>query len=456
MFRRAAFALFLFTACAHAPAGSTSATPSFLWRATKPGQPGTVHLLGSVHFRAADRKLDRSITDGVTKADHLVFEVDEKGSEGAAAAWIAANGMYEGEPNLEDALSPETMKRLEAVLGDPKQPGSLPRDRLVAMRPWLVTMLVPAVVMARNGIDSDTGIDKVVRRFGASEPTKKRELHFLETVQGQLEMLKSLEELDAETLVAETLRGSENGEVLKLIDLYEAGDVAGLAALVQLPPEASPKEVAIYRRTITDRNHVMHDGIRPFFERPGTTFVTVGAAHLVGEEGLVALLEADGAELEPIPRAGPAADEVLAVMEPKPETYRSEDDGFEIDTPYNVLRMNEGGSPSHVMSLGGASFLMISSAALPEGLDPPYEAKAHAAKMVIQQVDVADLNVEKQTIAGLEAAVASGTKEGKHVVVRAVAVPGRVYTMMTMTKLGDTRVLEKVDAILATFRPVAP
>ncbi len=456
MLRRAALALLLVTACAHAPTKSSDSKPSFLWRATMPGQPGTVYVLGSVHFRSSERKLDKSITDAVTKADHLVFEVDEKGSEGAAAAWIAANGMYTDGRSLADTVSPETVKRLEAILGDPNQPGSLPREQLLAMRPWLVTMMVPAVVMARNGIEAERGLDKAVRRFGTNQPAKERELHFLETIQEQLEMLLSLEQLDAETLVSETLRGVEQGEVLKLIDLYEAGDVAGLTALVALPPEASPEERAVMKRTITDRNHTMHAGIRPFFERDATTVVTVGAAHLVGDEGLVALLEADGAELEPIAPAGPASDEVLAVMEPKAETYRSDEDGFELDTPFNVLRMNEGGSPSHVMSLGSSSFLMISSAAIPEGMDPPYEAKAHAAQMVIQQVEVKDLNVAPQKIAGFDAAVATGTKDGKFVVVRALSAPGRVFTLMSMTKLGDAAILEKVDAILATFRVIAP
>ncbi|MEQ9499984.1 MAG: TraB/GumN family protein [Deltaproteobacteria bacterium] len=453
MSRRAALlAPLLFLACAHAsPLERAQEQRSFLWRATMPGQPGVVYLLGSVHFRAS-AKLDKSITDAITKSDRLVFEVDEEGADGAISGWIAANGMLTDGRTLEDLITPATLERLTAFLGDPKKPGSLPRDRLVAMRPWMVTMMIPAVQMARNGIEAERGLDKQVRRFGVAEPTKKRELKFLETIQQQLEMLKSLEELDADTLVSEALRGVESGEVLGLIDLYESGDVAGLTRLVALPPEASEAERTVHRRTITDRNHAMFARIRPYFEAPGTTFVTVGAAHMVDREGLVQLLADEGAEFDVVPREGPASDAVLAVMAPKAETYRSDTDGFEIDTPFKVLRMNEGGSPSHVMSLGGEGFLMISSAALPGNMVPPYEAKEHAARTVIHQVEVTDVEVRRVEIAGHEAAVATGTKDGKRVTVRALAVPGRVFTFMSMWREGDAEAPGKVDAVLSTFR----
>jgi uncharacterized protein YbaP (TraB family) len=48
----------------------------------------------------------------------------------------------------------------------------------------------------------------------------------------------------------------------------------------------------------TDRNLVMTDAIDAFLKQKGTRFVVVGAAHVVGEGGIVDLLQKRGRKVE--------------------------------------------------------------------------------------------------------------------------------------------------------------
>jgi hypothetical protein len=53
----------------------------------------------------------------------------------------------------------------------------------------------------------------------------------------------------------------------------------------------------VYQRLLVGRNRAWLPKIEALFSRPGHAFVVVGAAHLVGPDGLVAMLKAKGYQL---------------------------------------------------------------------------------------------------------------------------------------------------------------
>jgi uncharacterized protein YbaP (TraB family) len=54
----------------------------------------------------------------------------------------------------------------------------------------------------------------------------------------------------------------------------------------------------LYQRLLVDRNKTWLPKIEALFARTGRAFVVVGAAHLVGPDGLLALLKAKGYAIE--------------------------------------------------------------------------------------------------------------------------------------------------------------
>ena len=60
------------------------------------------------------------------------------------------------------------------------------------------------------------------------------------------------------------------------------------------------QEPQMYERLLVERNRNWLPKLEALFSRPGRAFVVVGAAHLVGPDGLIALLKAKGYQVEQV------------------------------------------------------------------------------------------------------------------------------------------------------------
>ena len=61
---------------------------------------------------------------------------------------------------------------------------------------------------------------------------------------------------------------------------------------------SGPPRVQMYQRLLVDRNKAWLPKIEALFSRSGHAIVVVGAAHLVGPDGVVAMLKAKGYTVE--------------------------------------------------------------------------------------------------------------------------------------------------------------
>ena len=86
-------------------------------------------------------------------------------------------------------------------------------------------------------------------------------------------------------------RYSEGSEAEKLREYWLAGDIEALASYVTDEVDDTP---LLYQVLLTDRNLDMASKIVAMLETPERPFVAVGAAHMVGDEGIPALLQSRG------------------------------------------------------------------------------------------------------------------------------------------------------------------
>jgi uncharacterized protein YbaP (TraB family) len=101
----------------------------------------------------------------------------------------------------------------------------------------------------------------------------------------QVEMLKAtLDDIEAQLT-----------EVAAIVAAWRSGDVAALERLLLREFRESP---AIYQRLLVERNHDWVPKIAQCETDVMPCLVVVGSAHLVGPDGLVALLRARGFVLE--------------------------------------------------------------------------------------------------------------------------------------------------------------
>jgi uncharacterized protein YbaP (TraB family) len=134
-----------------------------------------------------------------------------------------------------------------------------------------------------------------------------RPAQYLETPLQQLELLTSGSEASqvAELRhLIETLPRSREFES-ELLGAWSSGDIdrltADLNGIFGVSPEAEDLLVA-------RRNRTWLSTINPLLQRPGTAMVTVGAAHIGGSAGLIALICGEGYRVEKLLDSGGGLD----------------------------------------------------------------------------------------------------------------------------------------------------
>jgi hypothetical protein len=82
---------------------------------------------------------------------------------------------------------------------------------------------------------------------------------------------------------------------MTLVQAWKAGDVRIVEEIVLKDVKQEP---LLYQRLLVERNRNWMPTIEALFMRPRPSFVVVGAAHLVGPDGLVTQLRAKGYRVE--------------------------------------------------------------------------------------------------------------------------------------------------------------
>jgi uncharacterized protein YbaP (TraB family) len=253
------------------------------------GDSARLTLLGSVHMAFPDvYPLREELETAFENADALVVEVDITGPGAAEIQRLLLDeGMLPAGQTVEHYLSTPVWHSLQAYMDR----HALPGDSVVRMKPGLLATTLSALRLAEFGMQVEHGIDR----------------HFLNRVQGDkpvLELESPAEQVallldfpDPDLLMAQTLLQLEDMEAI-IAPVYEAwleGDSTTLYQLLLAQERARhPEFEAIYQRFFDDRNHAMADRLTELLAGEGHYFVVVGAGHLVGEEGIIALLQRAG------------------------------------------------------------------------------------------------------------------------------------------------------------------
>jgi uncharacterized protein YbaP (TraB family) len=268
-------------------AAEDGAPKHFLWKVT--GPKGVVYLLGTIHAAKADfYPLPLIIEDNFEKADMLIEEIDI--SEPAAAARVQQalmeNGNYPNGDKITNHLSEVTRSHLAAYV----KKGGLPEQAIAHMRPWLVSMLVEVREMKQTGFDPSYGLDQ---HFFEEARQSHKQIGALEDAGSQLKLLSSLSDEFQDRLLLSSLVDMEKShDVVDLLTrAWQSGDAGALQELITSSVRDYPQLKPLMTKLIDDRNTAMTAKIERFLQTPKSYFVAVGAAHLVGDQGILSQLQ---------------------------------------------------------------------------------------------------------------------------------------------------------------------
>lgn len=268
-------------------AGVEAGHPLFMWRYENGST--RLHLVGSIHvLKAALYPIPKRIETAFRHADHVVVEVDVMNIDPAEVAGTFARfALLADGTEIEETLSPTQRDRLSEELGLL----GIGVEAVAQLKPLFLATQLSVGRLATFGYLPNYGLEAhFLSRLG------NRTLHELETIEQQLALLASpsmedqvamlvntLDDMaEIEPMVAQMVRAwflGDDGELLRLFEQYTAGSDADRRLLESL----------IYERNVT-----LAASIKDILAKPGTWFVIVGAGHLPGPRGIVALLEAEG------------------------------------------------------------------------------------------------------------------------------------------------------------------
>ena len=276
----------------------------FLWKVTSP--TNTVYLLGSIHVAREDfYPLPEEIEKAFDRSETLVLEVDlEKANQGDAQFRVLQKAMYPRGETLSENLGKETRDALKAYC----ERKGLPMAQLEPVRPWLVSLTILMSELQETGFRPELGIDM---HFANQAKAQNKPVLELESAEFQIDLLSGFSDELQEEFLASTLRevADLKQSLDELAEIWKAGDAeALLREMIEEPLREEPEMKPVMQKLLDDRNVKMAGRIEEFLADDEPYFVVVGAAHLVGEQGLVRLLEQTGKyRLEQVRVANPPA-----------------------------------------------------------------------------------------------------------------------------------------------------
>jgi uncharacterized protein YbaP (TraB family) len=262
-----------------------SAGPA-LWEVT--GGKAKMVLFGSFHVlkKGADW-LTPAIDQAFSAASTLVVEIDiasyDQAELGRTTAGYALLPRGERLDTVLDAATYANVVAHAETLGvDPKG--------LSMLRPWFVGLTLTQAELAKEGYEAAQGDDATLI---ARAKGKGLKILSLESLTQQMSVLATPPQGDINAYMTTYLDDIDgaHADFAKIDAIWRTGDIAGLEATLK---EEKARDPAVFKAVYDDRNHAWLPHFKQLLEGEGSYFVVVGAGHLVGDDGMVALLRAAG------------------------------------------------------------------------------------------------------------------------------------------------------------------
>ncbi len=267
------------------------AKKSFLWRVETPA--GSSYLMGSIHFLKKEHyPLPKAMEDAFANTAVLAVEADvsaaNQAKEGMA---LMKKGLFEGEDTLQKNISKETYeataKRLKAL--------GLDISAFSKFKPWMLSLTIVGMEMMKLGYLPSHGLDK----YFLDKAVGKKEIKELEGVEFQLKLFDGLTKEENEKLLLSCVLQAEKmaKEIGIMFNAWSTGDTEALSSWVSKNLAEYPELEAFNKKLLDDRNSGMVKKIVQYFKMGKTFLVVAGAAHMVGETGIIRQLESRGYKL---------------------------------------------------------------------------------------------------------------------------------------------------------------
>ena len=252
------------------------------------GARGQVRILGSIHFlRASDYPLPPPMERAYEDADILIMELDmDDLDQLQAQATIMQMAMDPQGRNLETIIGPrdfaQARKDAEAI--------NVQLDLFQPFEPWFASLQITQLRLMQLGFDPSLGLEQ---QWSVRARNDGKEVRGLETLQDQLGALDSMPERVQKKFFLMTIEEAVRAESMidGTLSAWRNGDLDELRRETTQSLRDQPQ---VYQKLLVDRNRAWTSQIKALARDGGNYLVVVGAAHLLGDDSVLAMLEREG------------------------------------------------------------------------------------------------------------------------------------------------------------------
>lgn len=256
------------------------------WKIEKEGQ-ATSYLYGTMHI--GDKRvitLAPKVQKIFDQSDSVTLEILP---DYAAMAVLMRGMMFTDGRTLEDVIGKPLYKDLVQVLSR----YGANEDIAKYMRPWAVMSIMSLPEMQGEALDM---------HLYTNAQKMDKALYGLETAEEQLQKLNNISKEAQIDIIRSLINDQMKVEDMfkDFLQLYLDRDLKGLMEYTDQFSDQYPAFAASFNNSlINDRNVLMVDRMQPRLKE-GNAFIAVGALHLPGEKGILALLERQGYKVTPV------------------------------------------------------------------------------------------------------------------------------------------------------------
>ncbi|WP_342077210.1 TraB/GumN family protein [Yoonia sp. SS1-5] len=294
-----------------AAAAQTPFGQGLVWDATKDGKRAL--LIGTMHIY--DPRLEAirdQVKSRVQGTDLLLVEATSDQEVELQNLIVTDPGILfitEG-PTLPELLDDETWE----AIADAASARSIPGFMASKMQPWYLSMMLSIPPCAMQDLtQGNRGLDHMIMQDAAAAGVPMQSLESVMTlfeIFQQDPMDEQIDMLRVNILAPEQQRQM----FVSMLDRYFDGDIATLwemsrLAISQTPGMSADEASALFTQTenalLIDRNRNWMPVIGDAVDQHDDVVIAVGAAHLMGVEGLLQFLSDDGWTLDQLPSTSP-------------------------------------------------------------------------------------------------------------------------------------------------------
>lgn len=276
-----------------APAFAKQPPRPLLWKACD--SDNCLYLLGSFHLLTADDyPLAKSVDTAFADASRLLFELSPEDMDNPGTGRRMAQLARRSDGSSLQSRMPEgDWVRLEAF----SKARGMPLQQFQAYEIWFVALMVNVVEMQRLGLDPALGLDRHMQQRAAAAG---KAASGLESVDAQLQVFAGMSEVEQLEAMRDTLDTLDriDQEIRELHTLWREGDDAALTE--RFVSNMVEKYPALYRRIQVQRNLAWLPSLRAQLDgvSDSNAMAVVGSMHLLGDDGLLAMLRKAGYRVE--------------------------------------------------------------------------------------------------------------------------------------------------------------